>query len=274
VTVCMPHLETDVTQACNLSCVGCNHEVPLWRTLKGGPWKADPDQVRADLNHLAMIMHADRWGALGGEPLLHPKLVDILLIARDSGVADKTECWTNGMFAHRMKSEFWRSFDILVLSVYEGKHTDDSLALIAERCEQYGVELVTKDERRYPNFKTLLEPVPTSPRETRAKFAGCFFRSFSRSANYGWFFTCCCAPSMPMLVQGKPYGTDGIPIAGLREEQLRAYLDRSEPLGCCHLCAGRDTAVSIPWHEERNPDAWVAASAGGETIITRETDRP
>jgi hypothetical protein len=258
--ILIPHLETDVTQACQLSCVACNHEVPLWR--KFGPWQADAEQVEKDLNHLATFLHAERWGALGGEPTLHRNLVDILLVARDSGIAERTEVWSNGLLLPRMGPDFWRSFDILVLSVYPGKHDESSLDWITKKCQDESVELVVKDERKHPNFKTLFEPVPTGDSATRAKFAGCFFRSFSRVANYGFFFTCCCAPHMPMLVQGKPFGTDGVRIETLTEEGLLAYLTRTEPLGACANCAGRDTAVSIPWSEQRDSAKWLKESAG------------
>jgi cyclic pyranopterin phosphate synthase len=256
----IPHLETDVTQACQLSCVACNHHVPLWRSL--GPWQAQQGQVEQDLNQLATILHSDRWGALGGEPLLHRQLVEILQIARASKIADKTEVWTNGLLLPKMSPEFWTSFDILVLSVYPGKHDEESLQWIAAQCQDSGVELVVKDERRHPNFRTLLEQTPTNALETRQKFAGCFFRSFSRVANYGYFFTCCCAPHMPMLIQGRPFGSDGVRIADLTEDTLVAYLNRTEPLGACTNCAGRDTAISIPWSEQRKPADWLAASAG------------
>ena len=257
----IPHLETDITQACQLSCVGCNHSVPLWRTVKGGPWAADPQQVYEDLNHLAGFLHADRWGALGGEPLLHSKLVEILLIARNSGIAEKTEVWTNGLLLKRQKPEFWRSFDILVLSVYAGKHDDDSLEWIARKCEEEAVELVVKDERLHPNFRTLLE-APSGPARTKYKYDHCFFRGFSRVANFGFFFTCCCSPHMPMLMQGQPYGTDGISIQKSSEASLRAFLNRPEPLGACVICAGRDTAKPLVWHEEKDPKQWLMASAG------------
>jgi hypothetical protein len=65
-----------------------------------------------------------------------------------------------------------------------------------------------------------------------------------------------------MLVQGRPYGTDGVLIADSTEESLRAYLERSDPLGACTVCAGRDTAVNIPWQEERDPKRWMERSAG------------
>jgi hypothetical protein len=166
------------------------------------------------------------------------------------------------LLLHRQKSEFWQSFDILVLSIYPGKHTPASLQWIIDSCSFEGVELVVKDETRNPNFKTLLEKVPTNPAQTRAKFQGCFFRGFSRVANYGFFFTCCCAPHMPLLMRNEPYGTDGVAIEGLTETGLNAYLNRSEPLVSCTTCAGRDTAVNLPWAEERDPQKWLRASAG------------
>lgn len=254
------HLETDITQACQLSCVACNHHVPLWRKVKGGPWATTPEQVEKDLGHFTKVAHAEIWGALGGEPLLHAQLVDILKVVRRSGVADRLEVWTNGIALWKMRDDFWRSFDTLVLSRYADKLSDETMLLVDARCKEFNVTLRVNDERLHPNFKTLYESQPTDADATRAKFAGCFFRHFSRVLNFGYFFTCCCAPHMPMLIQGRPYGSDGVPVAGLTEGVLQAYLERTEPLGACTICAGRDTAVDVKWSEERNPLIWVQKS--------------
>lgn len=258
----IPHLETDITTACQLSCVSCNHLVPLWR--EHGVWRADPDQVRRDLTRLATIMHAHAWGALGGEPLLHPNLMQILSIVRASGISDRIEVWTNGLLLHKMKDDFWYSdcIDEIVLSVYEGKHTEESLDWIIRRCDLAEYKLRILDERNWHNFRTNLESEPTSPLVTKAKFDGCFFRQFSRVANRGYFYTCCCAPHQPVLLQDRAEGADGVLIEGLTEEGLRNYLERSEPLGCCSMCAGRDTAKPIQWSEERDPSKWIMKSAG------------
>jgi hypothetical protein len=257
----IPHLETDITQACNLSCVGCNHLVPLWR--QHGPWQTNRIQLETDLRRLAPVVHADRWGALGGEPTLHRDLSALLQIAQDSGIADAIEVWTNGAFLKRMGPEFWRHTDILVLSIYPGQHTANSLDWIRSKCDDTGTRLEVKDEVGRPNFRTLLEPTPTDPEATAAKFKQCFFRRFSRVANFGHFFTCCCAPHMPLLLRGEKFGTDGIPITeGITEADVRAYLERSEPLGSCASCAGRETAVPLAWHQERDPLRWIAASKG------------
>jgi hypothetical protein len=61
-------------------------------------------------------------------------------------------------------------------------------------------------------------------------------------------------------VQGRPCGSDGIPVAGITEQQLRDYLERSEPLGACSICAGRDTAVDLQWSEEKQPALWLQKS--------------
>lgn len=223
---------------------------------------ADPEQVRKDLGHLATLLTADVWGALGGEPTLHPKLVEILGIVRASGIAPRLEVWTNGIALPKMKDDFWQSFDVLVHSIYPGKQTEEELAWIQRRCQEVGVEYSPRDERNNHNFKTLLEPWRTNEADTKAKFAGCFFRHFSRNASYGYLFTCCCAPHLPALVQGREFGEDGVKIEGLTEAGLAAYLGREEPLGACYDCAGRDTAQNIEWSEEKNPKMWVLKSAG------------
>jgi hypothetical protein len=162
-----------------------------------------------------------------------------------------------------MKEDFWRAFDVLVLSVYPDKHTAESLQWIEDACKANGVQLDLKDEAfQVSNFKTMLEPTPTGPEETARKFAGCFFRHFSRNASYGYFFTCCCGPHIPMLVQNRPFGSDGVLIRELDEERLHGYLNRTDPLGACFVCAGRDTAMPLTWHEERDPEKWLKESAG------------
>ncbi len=258
----IPHLETDVTQACQLSCVACNHAVPLWR--KHGPWTATPEGVAKDLNYLATMLHAGAWGALGGEPLLNKRLPEILQAAKASGIAESYEVWTNGLLVNDQKAAFWLApFDTLVVSVYPGKLTDSQLDWMRYACENHGKRLIIRDERVDPNFMTSLEPSPTNPRVTLDKYRGCAFRCGNNcAASYGYFFMCCCGPHIPMLMQDQSYGTDGVAIEKLTEDELLDYMTRKEPFGACYVCAGRDTAKRIPWSEQRDPVIWMKASAG------------
>lgn len=255
----LPHLETDVTLACQLSCVACNHHVALHRVV--GPRQTTPAQVERDLGALAQLAHADLWGAIGGEPLLHRQLVDILVAARASRIADRLEVWTNGLLLRNATDELWRSFDILVLSIYPGTLDADDVAWVRRRCADAGVDLVVNNR---PQFRALFEREPTGEARTLDKFQRCFFRRYSRVVNWGYFYTCCCAPHMPVLVANKPKGTDGIALEGLTEEALLAYLERAEPLSICSMCAGGDEhAGVIDWRQEREPMRWLRASQGG-----------
>lgn len=272
----LPHLETDITVACQLSCVACNHMVTLYRATNS-IWRSDPSQIEHDLNILSRLIHVEAWGALGGEPTLHPQLPEILRVVRLSGIADRIEVWTNGILLssplHPLAIKFWDTsrlgvyplFDDLILSRYEGKLTDQNVCYIEGMCERLGIKLIIKDERSWHNFRNNLEPIPTGDGTpaTKLKYDRCFFRQFSRVANLGYFYTCCCAPHQPVLLQSRPLGSDGIAIDQiLTEESLRAYLERSEPLGCCSICAGRDTAKGIEWGEERDSALWLEKSKG------------
>lgn len=268
--ILLPHLETDVTQACQLSCVACNHAVPLWR--KHGPWTATPEQVEEDLTALARVAHANAWAALGGEPLLNKHLGDICWVARRTGIADSYGVWTNGVaFRSRVAraggTDFLGHIDALVLSRYPGKLTDDDVTYMRAVCHNHGVELIVRDEIREPNFMTWLEKEPTNGPDTRRKYSMCAFRrGHNYAASYGYFFACCCGPHLPLLVQGRAFGDDGLALRSITEQGLRAYLDAPEPFGACAICAGRDTAVKIPWREERDPVIWLSKSAGKDGV--------
>lgn len=252
----IPHLETDVTTRCQLSCVACNHCVPMWRLV--GPREADPRQVEQDLNRLAKFVHAEYWGALGGDPLLHPALVDILRIARRSGIANAIEVWTNGVLLQQMPSEFWQECDVLVLSLYPNLPMD--VEWVTQRCKEDHVRLTVRSVMT--DFFALLEKTPTEGDATRRKFHSCFFRGFSRAVNEGHLFTCCVSPQLPYLLQEKNYGADGLAITEtLTEEAVAAFLDRTEPLGCCSICAGSPAPV-VRHQQQRNVAEWLKASAG------------
>lgn len=269
--ITLPHLDTNITLACQNSCVACNHLVVPYRSATGGPPSTTPDQVASDLGSLAKILHVNAWGALGGEPTLHRDLVQILLAAEESGIADIIELWSHGQTLHRAENQhgaaFWTSFDRLIVSAYPGKHTPESLAWIEAQCREYQIEYILKDESQHPNFTALLDAAPSGPAYTREKYQACWFRTMARTADFGYFFTCCTAPHIPHLLQGQSFGTDGIAIKDITEEGLLAYLNQPTPLGACTVCAGRmtRTAVNIPWAEYRDKREWLAKSAGLET---------
>jgi hypothetical protein len=259
--ITLPHLETNVTIACQLRCVSCNHFVAL-QTNEAKKRLADPVQVYEDLAALSRFLHVDAWGALGGEPLLHPHLVDILAAVQKTRIADVIEVWTNGIAVRKATPAFWDSLDRLVVSAYPGTLDDAEIEWIKSAAGEAQVEVLVKDERHVPNFERLLEPSPTSEMDTLRKYRACFFKDYSRVADKGFFYRCCTSPFIPRLLLGLPEGTDGIAIAGLTESALLAFLNQKEAPTSCQLCSGLDPAIRrrTDWREVRDPAEWLSAS--------------
>ncbi len=264
----LPHLETNVTSACQNRCNSCNHFVPL---QLGRPFMLDPVVMERDLKNLSRICKVEKYGMLGGEPTLHPRLPELIQIAHDSGIAREIEVWTNGQrlatgLHHRgfySAELFWDSpWNALIVTAYPGKLDDRDIHILSDACAAYNKRFELKDERNHPNFTQLLKKQPERAQET---FDLCWFKTFSRVLDNGFFYLCCCGPYIPKLLLGKPEGTDGLRIdEHTSEEELLAFLNRREALESCGTCAGRNTkdAVPVTWGETKDPQAWTEVSSG------------
>lgn len=268
----LPHLESNVTIACQLRCVSCNHFVAL-QVPRFKSSMLPPEILERDLSYFSRVAHVDGYAMIGGEPTLHPQLVDLLRIARKSDVADQLEVWTNGIqLVDRfpLGHPLWSSFDLLVLSRYPDKLTDDDVDRISHVCHKSGVQLRIMDESQHPNWTRLLDSGHVSDSYSQLKYDRCWFKTYSRVLDWGWFGRCCTSPFIPSVIQNRPFGSDMLRVDHtLTEDRLQAYLSQPVFMESCRSCAGRDTPSSVPitWHEERDPDKWLAESQG-LTVVT------
>jgi len=255
----LPHLETNMTSVCQNRCIGCNHFVPL-----DTPWYASPAQIEHDLAILTKIVHVQGYGMLGGEPTLHKELISILRIARQSGICDVLEVHTNGQDLKRLTPEFWKSFDKLVLTIYPGKHDTASLDWIAGQVRTYGLQLQVNDESHAPNFTALLT-TDTSAASAQRRYQQCWFRTFSRVVDNGYFFRCCTSPYIPQMMLQLPYGHDRLKLTDQTTAlDVANFLSQPQTPASCTVCAGRNTkeAHAIRWVEIKDKADWIRASGG------------
>lgn len=243
----LPHLETNITVACQNKCVSCNHFVPLQK-----PWYADVEVIKRDLAALSKVAHAKAYGLLGGEPTLHPQIVEILIIANVAGIADTIEVWTNGMRLDQMPDEFWRLTDRLVVSVYPGKLAEGWKERMWQKAARFGTEIQIKDQEP---FTYLLNPKA----DPQAKYDACWYRTFTHVVDNGFFYRCCTSPFIPKLLQGLPEGTDGLPLEGITEQKLKEFMERKVYMKACEMCAGHK-AARHQWQEAPKRSEWLALS--------------
>lgn len=131
-----PHLHrlvVHVTDHCNLNCAGCSHFSNISK-----PHFVDPDEFAADIERLAEIFSGiTEIYLLGGEPLLHPQLVNFLASARTAFPKARINLLTNGVLLTRQPDEFWRAIrddDIWLMSnQYPIKLPREQIEMLAKK---------------------------------------------------------------------------------------------------------------------------------------------
>jgi len=124
---------------CNLNCKGCNAFAPI-----ADNYILDTVSFESDCRHLSEL-GAEKIleiQILDGEPLLHPKLNEIIIIARSYFPKTNLNILTNGILLLKQKEEFWEccqsnKVDILIT------HYPISLDIksIREKIEKYKLKL-------------------------------------------------------------------------------------------------------------------------------------
>ncbi len=228
-------LEAHIVDHCNLRCAACCSLSPHLPR-----WFMEPDVLARDLA-LAKPALAPTWLKLvGGEPLLHPRLIECLEVAQDSAVAEIVSVTTNGFLLPRQPAAFWQGIDALTISLYPDPALPAStIALVEEKAAEHGVTLNWKHQNE---FVQMDRPTPClDDDENRAVWEACWLRRRCHMIRDGVFYTCT-RPAHFQALLGMDFTGDGVRLhagAGLAEE-IQDYLQRPEPLAGCARCLGGD----------------------------------
>jgi hypothetical protein len=106
--------EISVCDHCNLNCIGCEHFSPI-----APETFLDIEQYEKDCKRLSDLLGGEiAWlHLMGGEPLLHPRLIEILEISRKYFTIGHIELVSNGILLLKQDDLFWdacRRNDIVV----------------------------------------------------------------------------------------------------------------------------------------------------------------
>jgi cyclic pyranopterin phosphate synthase len=244
----LPHGETNITLACQNRCVSCNHFIPLQ-----DPWFADPSVIARDLTAAAEVMHFRVYNLVGGEPTLHPQVVEIARIVRQSGITDRVEITSNGQSCARWPDALYQAIDDLIITPY--KLTGEQRALIIDKCAEFGVSL-----QWHPVvFTYAAYKQPHRPEQADRLYRSCWYADNRNVIDEGYFYRCCIGRFIPELLLGLPHDADAIPLDGLTEEKLLAYLRQAETPAACLVC-GANCAPQLAWREQADRGKWMEES--------------
>jgi len=229
--------EITVAQHCNLACRSCTHLAPV---LPVG--HVDPDQLRGDLAILAKFVRANHVRLMGGEPLLHPKLIDVMEATLRSGLSPRLRVNTNGLDLHRMPEAFWERVHEVRIAIYPGVR-------IPRPHLEHAIELALRHRvdlrlMYYDDFRESYSELGTGDdRLVRRIYGTCQVAHRWRCYNVfeGHFYKCALAVFIPRVIQHEslvPFEQEGLRIVdspSFRRE-LDAYLASPVPLRSCRFC--------------------------------------
>ncbi|MBM3467999.1 MAG: radical SAM protein [Alphaproteobacteria bacterium] len=260
-------LEINASLQCNMSCKSCAHLSPLYRKKD-----ADPQSVRHDLEILNHSYHASYVKILGGEPLLHPNLIELIKTIISTGIADEILLATNATLLHKAPDELWEVLDRLELSLYPSRLPDqEKIESFKKKAASHKVELLIN---YYENFRiSYSEDKNRDSALIQDVYKTCKLAHFwhSHTVIDGWFYRC---PQSVFVPQQDVAGGWNSEIDGLRisseprfAESLYKFLTRSQPLNACENCMG--SVGKLHPHQELRRTEWRPKEKY-EDLISRE----
>ena len=243
-------LQSGIVDHCNNRCNRCSQLAPIRRAQIMGP-----DELWADLETLTKIAHAPIFHFVGGEPLLHPNIVGMIKIAKQSGIADRVSIYTNGKLILSMPPEFWTSgLDQLHISIYPNTNMG-TVGYAEMKCKLNGIEFEAWPQ---PGFYSVRKMGGLTYNQACQNFKGCPWRWGCNAVRYGYFFLCSHSALLSSTLMGLEEESQGIKIEGLTEECLSDFLHRERPLTACSICWNH--YEQYPWSESRDMNDWLKNS--------------
>jgi hypothetical protein len=236
--------EINATRGCTNACVSCNHA----STRYTEPYFMEPDTLKRDLDVMKEHLRTKLLFVQGGEPLLHPKVVQLLSLCYDSGIAKQCGILTNGKLLPRMHDDFWEMLATRKMELRMSCYPDldpSIVPFVEDMAAKWGFFV---RPQQISTFK------PLFLKNDGRTYFGCPWNR-CLTIHEGYFYLCPLTAFFPKQFMGLPETIDGIAIEGMTDDRLSAFLAQNKPLETCKICAGA-RGVDIPWHQNKSKAEW------------------
>ncbi len=234
-------LEYHIIDHCNLRCNQCCSYSPFLKS-----WLCKPDQFETDLLRVKNCVQPTFLKIVGGEPLLHPDLPQLLEIAHKVGIAPKISVTTNGHLLDRLPEDSWKSFQMLTVSVYPDPQLgNEKIRWINAKAKENNITVSWKIQDKFVNLNR--ETVATYE-EAKETYQGCWIHHRCNSIKGGRFYSCTRPQYLQKLaVNSEVFLEDGVELAAYDDETLPLvvlkHLQSSEPIRACFVCKGGQSSL-------------------------------
>lgn len=202
----LPRLDVMVAYSCNLACKGC---------ISLSDWPRDGVEPRnnlvRDLHRWSQLISPDVVTIFGGEPTLHPELIEVCQDVRKAWPDSTIRLITNGYLLNRIDPKFWFTLGQfeMQISIHRKDHehiiNQNIKSILKEKTAWQIKKFVAQDHRqvewRKDNvsvYKSIFQDfiIPYQLKENKIEF----WNSDPKEAH-----KICGAPNTPVLYRGKLY---------------------------------------------------------------------
>lgn len=164
----------EVVHHCNLKCKGCDHCAPL-----ASPEYVDLNRYEKDMKRMSELFPDVRFiGIMGGEPLLHPQIIETVQTARQLFPKTDIKLYTNGILLPKKDEEFWKKMNEnnikIIITVYD---IGIDYKKIIDTAKKYNVTIYS--ERKFLDGKLPFDKIKF---DIKGKQYGKFSHFFCRHA--------------------------------------------------------------------------------------------
>ena len=133
----LPQIEFHIVDHCNLNCAYCDHFTPLAEEKI-----YEIDKILADFRQLSKIFdNIGKIYVLGGEPLLHPQLLDIFKPLKEIFPNSEVSLITNGILLAKQEENFWQTLKENKISLSMTKYPINvDYQGFLDKCRDYGIK--------------------------------------------------------------------------------------------------------------------------------------
>ena len=254
--------EINIADNCNLNCQSCNHFSPIATCHY-----IDKEKMRDDLKRMNELFGEEIRNVmlLGGEPLLHPSISELMYVARDSLPSAHLQLYTNGIKLPQMDEDFWvackeNRIEILITK-YPIKFDYSKCDEVAKANDvQLGCNWESA-ERIKTTYKLPIRREQGDEKKKYTNFVLCDHANRCVVVRDGRIYTCPFAAYIDLL--NKFFNTkypelhkNSISIYENDSNTIKEFLRKTNPL--CSYCDVEAYQWNIPWRtSEKRIEEWV-----------------
>lgn len=238
-------LEINISEQCNLKCKGCDHGMDVIT-----PRNIPLPKLLLDIQKASQYLHAKTLRIIGGEPLLHPELSQIIQVFQKKHIADSIELWTNGLLLDNISKTNWELLNGIVISKYPNiSNTWDNKYLKAI-AKKYNVWIHVRDSNTF-SWSMYLKKNPFDI--ARILHNSCRESATCNTIRNGKFYKCVQSAFAKdrLLYNGIVIDDDGIELHNSDNiiKKIQNHLWSNNPLNACYYCLGE---FGAKFHHEQN----------------------